>query len=333
MNTIQQDIRTQIEEIEVALRCAKGNVSGVMTRALFIQAFARQKDLAQLLLRLSNVKMTGLYPFSANESVDTSNSETLGNVSPSINSTANITDKTDVLWQGLGKNGQKIRKTFWSPETYVVVDDDGKIINGSDNTRYLWGRMLATALSTEGRWEWYEDKTNTIADTTHVHEKQAPLPSGRIFNVIDGEIVYTEPKTDTDDHHEVQKVFEEKPKTTGLTFLEATKDGQKARRPHWDTNAYVFFDVSDPHSDYKLYDSAGEFASALTRDDYRANDWEIHGELAKTMTGYEAAKLVMEGKTVKRLRYSDTNFSFNNHPFPLTKENLEATDWVEVVTI
>ena|GEM_PF-845825 len=599
MSTIQQDIKTQIEEIEGALRCAKrqDNVSGVMTRALFIQAFARQKDLAQLLLRLSNVKPTELHPLSVNEKkcvsdtvqcdyaelcpnaefpicekwddIENTRGIMLGDADRGLpyprsrmeancfetskkenNSEETVTNMTQdedvfvseddythrwtaraakiktmaqmearkfnhvyvgtehlllglthltdgvavevlrnigidftvirneidklvrsgsglgdsrvsiltlrakrvmmyaceeaamlkcsyigsehvllgllresegiavqvllnigvtleavrqevkallgldvdemredekshelsqyVMWQGLGKNGQKIRKTFWSPETYVVVDDDGKIINGSDNTEKLWGDMLATALPTDGKWEryeepflneeeksieplpttipltpraknvlkyaekeaeckacrfvyphhiligilqeaecvaagilmdngitietvrqamykkhwdlnaqsseesslfltlrdlskggqkvrrphwapgefiildsageivggsantellfgfglpialdrvgdWerYEDKTNTIADTTHVHEKQAPIPSGQIFNVIDGKVVYTEPKV-------------------GMTFSEAVADGQKARKPYWSEGMYIY---------------------------------------------------------------------------------------------
>ena len=130
---------------------------------------------------------------------------------------------------------------------------------------------------------------------------------------------------------------EEKPKTTGLTFLEATKDGQMARRPHWISNTYIcfdtniFFDTKEPYADYKLYDWQGEFASWVTSEDYHANDWEIYEEPV-TMTGYEAVKLVMEGKIVQRLSEKTTKCGLGEgcHGFNMVKENLEADDWVEV---
>ena len=115
--------------------------------------------------------------------------------------------------------------------------------------------------------------------------------------------------------------YEEKPKTTGLTFLESTEDGQKARRPKWKPGIWVKFFCGE------LIDQSSS-PTNLREESYRANDWEIYRDKApepvKTMTGYEAAKLILEGRTVRRLSYPDRTI------YSLSKENLEAKDWVEV---
>ena len=114
---------------------------------------------------------------------------------------------------------------------------------------------------------------------------------------------------------------EEKPKPTGLTFLEATENGQKARRPKWKPGIWVKFFCGE------LIDQSSS-PTTLREESYRANDWEVYKdkapEPAKTITGYEAAKLMLEGRTVRRLSYPDRTI------YALSKENLEANDWVEV---
>jgi len=256
MPAIQQDIETLIEKIDEGSRCAKrqDNVSGAMTRALFIQVFARQKDLAQLLLRLSNVKPTGLYPSSVNEESETTPSPTI------------------LTLRELSKDGQRVRRPYWKPDEYIIVSASGEVVGGSINTECLCGTY---AQLDKCYWERYEE--------------------------------------------------EEKPKTIGLSFLEATKDGQRARRPKWKPGIWVKFFCGE------LIDQSSSPAN-LREEHHRANDWEVYEtpEPTKTMTGYEAAKLVMEGKTVKQLSRLWIYAQRRNTVFGLTKENLEATDWIEV---
>ena len=263
MNTlekIQQDIESLSERINKAYADMHGANFGskATIHATISHVFIQQYDLAKLLLRLSNIKPTGLWPSSANDESETPPPK------PTL--------------RELSKNGQKVRRPFWKPDEYIIVSDSGEVVGGSIATESVCG---AYAQLDKCGWERYE----------------------------------------------------EKPKTTGLSFLEAAKNGQMARRPHWEPNTYIFFDEGQ-HSDYKLHDNNGEFASWLTRDDYYANDWEIYevkeSESIKTITGYEAAKLVIEGKTVKRLSSPWIYARHRNTVLGLSKENLEADDWIEV---
>ena len=267
--TIQQDIEELLEKIEQEFAFADITPYHFAydIRASFRGVLAHQKALAELLLRLSNIKPTGLWPSSANDEPETPPPK------PTL--------------RELSKDGQKVRQSFWKPGEYIIMSDKGEIVGGSAATDSLMGCF---PIMNSCGWERYKEK--------------------------------------------------EKPKTTGLTFLEATEDGQMARRPNWTPNTYVFFDMSDLHSDYKLHDNYGRFASWLTRDDYCANDWEIYEEPVKTnapvktMTGFDALKLVLQDKTVKRLSkplYHYGKYSKNAYTGTLiTLENLEADDWVEV---
>ena len=68
----------------------------------------------------------------------------------------------------LSKNGQKVRKRHWAPEEYVVLDSDGRMIEGTLSTS--GGKIGSGQLDFADDWEVYDD---TVVDTTHVHEKRA----------------------------------------------------------------------------------------------------------------------------------------------------------------
>ena len=115
------------------------------------------------------------------------------------------------------------------------------------------------------------------------------------------------------------------------TLLDLSKGGRKVRRPHWHPGMYVILD-SAGYICGGSADTEVMFCNGIPINTDSADTWELFDENSlKTMTGYEAAKLVMEGKTVKRVSRWNVHFKAGGHtPFELTKENLEAADWIEV---
>ena len=287
--TIQQDIENLLEKIEQEFAFADITPYHFAydIRASFRGVLAHQKALAELLLRLSNIKPTGLWPSSANDEPET----------PLPSSKLTLRE--------LSKDRQKVRKQHWAPGEYMVLDSNGIIVK---STFYVQHKNMLIGQLGSTDWERYEEEERPKTTGLTLRELISDGQKVRKVYWEPGDYVifdnsgYVVNGSANKARHFGWTVFDlggvnwelyENPKTTGLPFLEATEDGQKARRPHWGHEQWVQF------SGGCLVDRSGE-KPLLTEESYRANDWEIYKDKApksvKTMTGYEAAKLVMEGK-------------------------------------
>ena len=333
--TIQQDI-------EKLLVCARASINSMKEQNIdkytscvihsdVILIYKRIEELAELLLKLSNIKPTALYPSSANDEEE---------------------DKsvTGMTFLEAVEDGKKARRPVWCKDEYVWFNyrDDG-FASLRDQNGEIGDVCQQDYYATD--WEHYKETKEVPREKTYMTFYQA-IKSGEkirqnawnpdeyIMATRNGDLVdeYGNEFTPDDDHYSqktweyYEETKESLGKTSELNFFQSIKRGDKVRKKEWPAHAYVT--INDKG---KLVSENGVDVGFMRKAFYDC-DWEPYAEEKKesedgpvpTMDGHEAARLVMEGKTVERLStgiyYSRDFYS----PFRLVPRLLEAKDFVEV---